>query len=108
MRSGAELSEEFVADMARLESTLVADNLAGAVKFGKVEPIQQTFYDIAHDSQGQVIGTLAMSADGAVLAVSEDGRQIEALSDLTRLVRVLDRAAQDSRIRALDMDPQLN
>lgn len=78
MRSGTELSEEFVADMARLESTLVADNLAGAVKFGKVEPIQQTFYDIAHDSQGQVIGTLAMSADGAVLAVSEDGRQIEA------------------------------
>lgn len=63
---------DFVAQRASETTTFLGGQLGGAVRFGKIEQIEETFAALRADTGGEVIGGLVLSADGREVYVSDE------------------------------------
>ena len=89
-RAGTDLAHDFVAQMARSESALIADIVTGAVRFNKSEQVRAFLTRTIENSEGQLVAALAMGADENLVAevAGDDGvrrhLQVLATEALTR------------------------
>jgi methyl-accepting chemotaxis protein len=63
---------DFVAQRASETTIFLGGQLGGAVRFGKIEQIEETFAALRADTGGEVIGGLVLSADGREVYVSDE------------------------------------
>ena len=70
-RSAANLTRDFVANLALEQTTLISEIVAGAVKFRKADQITASLDQAMKQSRGQLVAAIAIGADGEIVAEVE-------------------------------------